>query len=142
MNKNHPSSNSKSVRNSDKDSKLHKMHNPSSRFYRVDNPSSSQQAKTVIIPPQNQTQTPKHLQPKLKALSKWYKSPTSAQTTKLYNTNSKLQNLQHQAPSSKSIINHQTQLKLPKLDNINSKLQTPKPTTPSSKLQKWQQPSS
>lgn len=48
-----PSSNSKSVRNSNKDSKLQKVHNPSSRFYRVDNPSSSQQAKSVIIPPQN-----------------------------------------------------------------------------------------
>jgi len=139
VNKNHPSSNSKSVHNSNKDSKLHKVHNPSSRFYRVDNPSSSQQATSVIIPPQKKTQTPKHLQPKLKALSKWYKSPSSKRTTQVLQIGqpklkppivdtSKLQALSkwYKSPSS---------AQAPKI--VQHQLQTPKSTIPSSKLQKY-----
>lgn len=109
----------------------------------MDNPSSSQQAKSVIIPPQNKTQTPKHLQPKLKVLSKWYKSPSSKRTTqvlqsgqpKLNSTSYKCNNpTQKQTQRSKHI---QTKLKPPIVDT--SKLQAlPKwYKSPSSKLQKY-----
>jgi hypothetical protein len=140
------------------------VHNPSSRFYRVDNPSSSQQAKSVIISPQNKTQTPKHLQPKLKALAKWYKSPSSKRTTqvlqsgqpKLNSTSYKCNNpTQKQTQRPKHI---QPKLKPPIVDTsklqalskwykspssaqapkiVQHQLQTPKSTIASSKLQKY-----